>query len=191
MTERGRGLPLGLTVVLGLASAGLATVSSAQVWATASTRLPAVREVEARGSDVAPVALPLALVVLASWGALFVLRRRGRRVVAVVGGVAAVLAAAVTVVRRGDAQDVAAHLLSSGEAVTSATTWPLLAALGAAASAALFAVAFISASWWPEMSRKYDSPAAGPGTAAGTAAGEESDPATMWKALDAGHDPTD
>ena len=190
MTERS-GPGLGATVVLGLAGAGLATVSSAQVWATARATEPALRTVEARGGEVAPVALPLALVALASWGAVLVLRRRGRRVVAGLGLLAALGVATAVVLRAHDARDVATGLLTTGAGSTqsSATSWPWLAVAGAVVSAAVSAVALRQAGRWPEMSSRYDAPTGEAGLADGPP--EETSSTDLWKALDEGRDPTE
>src|SRR5699024_6562218 len=134
---------LGPTVVLGLAGAGLATVSSAQVWGRARATEPALRTVEARGGEVAPIALPLALVALASWGAVLVLRRRGRRVVATLGLLAALGVALAVILRAGEGAGTAASMLSNGagSVSSSGTSWPWLALLGAVLSALASAVA--------------------------------------------------
>ena len=181
---------LGPTAVLGLAGAGLATVSSAQVWARASAAEPALRSVEARGGEVAPLALPLALVALASWGAVLVLRRRGRRVVSALGLLAAVGVVAAVVPSAHRAPGVATDLLpDSAERITSsATAWPWLAVVGAVLTALAFAVALREAGRWPEMSSRYDAPAGEAVTEATVA--EDASSAELWKALDEGRDPT-
>ncbi len=193
----------GRTVLVGLAGAALAATGSAQAWGTATTRSPALRTVTAQGSDVAPVALPLALVALAAWGTVLVLRRTGRRVVSVLGLLAAVGAGVVVVTEVSGAAGAAAELLSGGgEDVTTGTTlWPWATLLGCVLAAAGFVVALLRAHTWPEMSRRYDAPTGATGTA-GTAAGdatarpavpaeaEQMSDAELWRALDDGHDPT-
>ena len=181
---------LGPTVVLGLAGAGLATVSSAQVWATAQASSPALRSVEARGSEVAPLALPLALVALAAWGAVLVLRRRGRRVVAMVGLLAGLGVVATVVPKAHEAPDVAVGLLSTSASEVSSdpTVWPWLAVTGAVLTALGFVVALREAGRWPEMSSRYDAPVGE--TRAATPAPEEATSAELWKAMDEGRDPT-
>lgn len=185
---------LGPTAVLGLAGSGLAAVSSAQVWGRAEAAMPAARTVEARGADVAPLALPLALVALASWGAILVLRRRGRRVVAGLGLAAAVGVLVTVLVRVGEVSQTAGSMLAGGSAradlETTTTAWPYVACVGAVLAAAAFVVALRSASGWPEMSRRYDAPAAGNAPAAGATDGDAA-PADLWRALDEGRDPTD
>ena len=189
---------MGPTVVAGLAGAGLAAVASAQVWGRAEATVPAVRVVEARGADVAPVALPLALVALASWGAVLVLRRRGRRVVAMTGFVASLGAAVAVAVRLGAVEATARDLVSGGasrsDVTTDVTVWPYAAVVGALVSALLFVVAWRTAPTWPEMSSRYDAPAErGERAASGdtsASAGDQATPGELWKALDEGRDPT-
>ncbi len=191
---------LGPTAVLGLAGAGLAAVSSAQVWGRAEAAMPAVRTVEARGADVAPLALPLALVALASWGAILVLRRRGRQVVALLGLAAAIGVVVSVLTRVGDVTGTAGSLLAGSETradlTTSTTAWPYLACAGAVVAGIGFALAVRGAATWPEMSRRYDSPSAGAAPVAGSepAAGPEDEggsaPVDLWRALDEGRDPT-
>jgi uncharacterized membrane protein (TIGR02234 family) len=191
---------MGPTVVAGLAGAGLAAVASAQVWGRAEATAPAVRVVEARGADVAPVAVPLALVALAAWGALLVLRRRGRRVVAVVGFAAAVGVAVTVAVRVGAVDATARDLVSGGatrgDVSTDVTLWPYAAAVGAVVSAVLFVVAWRAAPTWPEMSSRYDAPVAERADAAegtgqrGAEVSGEPTAGELWSALDEGRDPT-
>lgn len=194
MSERS-GPGLGPTAILGLAGSGMAAVSSAQVWGRAEAAMPAVRTVEARGADVAPLALPLALVALASWGAILVLRRRGRRIVATLGLVAALGVLVTVLVRVGEVSQTAASLLAGGSAradlETATTAWPYVACVGAVLAAAAFAVALRSAAGWPEMSRRYDAPTDGAAaTTGGPSDGEDAAPADLWRALDEGRDPT-
>ena len=173
----------GPTVLLGIAGAALATAGANQPWAEASTRSPALRTVTADGTDVAAGVLPLALVALAAWGTVLVLRRRARRLVSVVGLLAAGGAAAVALTAAPTAPDVALSLLGAGsadQATQDATAWPFVTAGGALAAAAAFVVALLHAGRWPELSSRYDAPGdTGP-----------ADSQDLWKALDEGRDPT-
>jgi uncharacterized membrane protein (TIGR02234 family) len=127
----------------------------------------------------------LALVALAAWGAVLVLRRRGRRVVAVLGLLAALGAAVAVVTSAGDADEVASGMLGGASDVTVSTSaWPAVTVAAALLAAAAFAVALVRAPGWPEMSTRYDSPSDG-----GREADSMSD-AELWRALDEGHDPT-
>jgi len=181
----GRAPGFGPTVLLGLAGAGLAAVAGGQTWATATASAPAVRTAAASGGDVDPVGVPLTLLALVAWGAVLVMRRRGRRVAAGVGLLAALGAAGSAVAFAGRAADVAARRLGDpAEAATATTAWPLALVVGCLLSAAAFLVALRAAGRWPEMSRRYDAPQDG-------ARSEERSGATdLWRALDEGRDPT-
>jgi uncharacterized membrane protein (TIGR02234 family) len=173
------------TVLLGLAGAGLAAVAGAQTWASATTSAPAVRTAAASGADVDPVGLPLTLLALVAWGAVLVMRRRGRRVAAGLGLLAVLGAAASVVPYASTATDVAARRLGDpADATTTTTSWPLALVVGCLLSAAAFVVALRAAGRWPEMSRRYDAPEDGARSV------EPSGATDLWRALDEGRDPT-
>jgi uncharacterized membrane protein (TIGR02234 family) len=178
---RARSRSFGPTLLAGLAGSGLGTVAATRSWAEATTRETGVRTVAAQGTDVAPAVLPLALVALAVWGTVLVLRRRGRRAVAVLGLLAGGAGAVTALLAAPSAADQARELLG-GAAVASVSTtaWPYVAAAGCLVSALAAVVAWVHAPRWPEMSARYDAPDDTSGTT----------PADWWKALDAGHDPT-
>lgn len=185
MAEPRRRTAFGPVLVVGLLAAALATVGAGSTWAEATTTVQGTRTVEASGTDVAPATLPLALVALACWGAVLVLRSRGRRVVSVLGLLASTGAAAAALTSRGDAAGVAYRLLGGASDITvSTSSWPWMAVGAALVAAAAFAVAFVQAPRWPEMSSRYDAPAD-----RGPAEDTMSD-ADLWRALDQGHDPT-
>jgi uncharacterized membrane protein (TIGR02234 family) len=157
-------------------------VAATRGWAEATSTTTGTRTVAATGADVAPLVLPLALVALASWGTVLVLRRRGRRVVAVIGLLAATGAGVAALVTARSAPEVALDLLGEVTgATTGSTAWPWVAVAGCALSAVASLVAVRRAHEWPEMSSRYDAPGDRP-------AGNT--PTDMWKALDAGQDPT-
>ncbi len=181
----------GSTLLAGLAGAALALAGATQPWAEATTRTPALRTVAADGTDVAALVLPLALVSLAAWGTVLVLRARGRRVVSVLGLVASLGAAATVAATVGSSTDTAACLLGDVPTTSSSTTaWPYVAGVGALLSAVAFVRAFVKAPTWPEMSAMYDAPAAGSSRSAEQRPSEELSDAELWKALDEGRDPT-
>ena len=193
MAEPRRRSSFGRTVLTGAAAAALATVGATQTWAEATRRAPGLRTVSASGTDVAPVVLPLALVALACWGTVLVLRRRGRRVVAVLGIASSLVAGAVAVLAMGDAGAAASRLLGGAADSTATTWWPWACAAGCLVSALAFGVAFSRAATWPEMSSRYDAPGdADHARPRGAADREEQQPsgAALWKALDEGDDPT-
>jgi hypothetical protein len=154
-----------VTLLVGGLGAAIAAVAAHQTWMRAHGKTPGLPEVTASGSDVAPVVLPLALVALAAWGTVLVLRVTGRRIVAVIGLVASVAASVVVLTHVGDAHG---------------TGWPVVAGVGAVLSAAGFGVVLARAQRWPEMSRRYDAPT-------DQQAQTNND---LWKALDEGRDPT-
>ena len=181
----------GPTLLAGLGGAALALAGASRPWAEATTRTPALRTVTADGTDVAPLVLPLALVSLAAWGTVLVLRARGRRVVSVLGLVASLGAAAAVAAAVGSATDTAARLLGDVPTTsTSTTAWPYVAGAGALLSAVAFVGALVKAPTWPEMSARYDAPTTGSSGPVTERPSEELSDAELWKALDEGRDPT-
>jgi hypothetical protein len=173
------------TVAAGLATAALAAVASAKPWfrlASDSPALPGVPPSE-RAIDM-PLALALSLVVLAGWGVVLVSRGALRRVLVAVAVLAGLgLVACVATAPFGLPDDLRDAL---GPAATGVDVQPT-GWFATAAVASLLSLATLLAGWrlaprWPTMSSRYDAPA----TRAREA--EETD---LWKALDAGHDPTD
>lgn len=177
----------GPAVLLGLAGAVLAAVSATREWATArgdAAGLPV--EASVTGADSQPLVASLALVALAAWGVLLVVRGRLRRVVAVLGLAAALGALVSVVVAFGGVQDdalaeVAVRGATGDTFATGLSAWYYLAGAGALAAAVALAVAVVRAPGWPAMGSRYDAPAA-------WAAGPTDE--DMWRALDEGHDPT-
>ena len=161
------------TVLVGVASAGLAVVASNSVWAVRDDGAPS-RPVELAGSDLVPLVVPLTLVALACWGAVLVLRRRGRRVVAVLGAAAGIAATAVTVTRLAGSDDL------------DLSPWPWVVAASAAVTAGALARVWVAAPDWPEMSSRYDRRAED----ARAREDRPQGPAELWRALDEGRDPT-
>ncbi len=179
----------GGVLAIGAASATLGVFAAGRTWATAATTSPGRREVAVAGSDVAPVMFPLALVALACWGALLVLRTPGRRVVAILGALAAAGGAAAAILSAPDATDAASDLLSAtADGGTATTAWPWVGAVALVCCLATFVVAFLRCPTWPEMSRRYDRDAES--TPGADIARTEETPADQWRALDDGRDPT-
>lgn len=174
------------TVLLGLGGATLAAVAAAQEWATArgtATGVPVSGS--ATGAESSPQALALALVALAGWGVVLVLRGRVRIVVAVVGLVASAGVLATVATGSGDARSAAREAVTASgatSAVLSAavTGWYWAAGVGALLSLLAFAVAAVRAARWPAMGARYDAPTAPTPV-------QDRD---LWRALDEGRDPT-
>lgn len=154
-----------LTLLVGGLGAALAAVAAHQTWTRAPGQSAGLPAVTSSGAEVAPVVLPLALVALAAWGTVLVLRLTGRRVVAVVGLCASVAAAVVALTHAGDQHG---------------TAWPVVAGVAAVLSTVGFGVVLVKARGWPEMSRRYDAPS-------DEKAQTDND---LWRALDEGRDPT-
>ena len=178
----------GPAVLVGIAGATLAAVSAGRDWATASGDNAGVEVTEAvAGSDTAPLALALALVALASWGAVLVLRGQVRRVAAVLGALAAAGVLATLVDAFDGAQDDALDAVStmgvtSDVAGATLTGWYWATGVGAVLALVALVAAVVRAPSWPAMGSRYDAPA----TRAERPATDED----LWRALDEGHDPT-
>lgn len=180
----------GAALAVGLGGATLAAVSSGQDWATARGDSAGVEVTAAvRGADTAPLALALALVALAAWGAVLVLRGRVRQSVALLGALASAGVLVSVVERFGGAQvDALEELRARGAvgdvAVASLTGWYWATAVGALLALLALGVAVAKARHWPAMGSRYDAPTATPRSA------EEQSEQDLWRALDEGHDPT-
>jgi uncharacterized membrane protein (TIGR02234 family) len=193
MPERPRSRSFGPTVLLGLGGAALAAVAGSRDWSRASGRSGGV-EVAAvvKGSDAAPLALALALVALAAWGVVLVVRTRARQVVAVLGALAAAGSLAATVVAFGRARDDAVAAVLAKGAVAAAgpsaslTGWYFTAAAGALVALAGFVVTVVAAPAWPQMGTRYDAPSARADAEPDRPASEQE----LWRALDDGRDPS-
>ncbi|HET7388017.1 MAG TPA: Trp biosynthesis-associated membrane protein [Nocardioidaceae bacterium] len=183
------------TVVLGLAGSALAAVAGAKDWASATGDAAGVPvQATVAGSEAAPLVVALALVSLAAWGVLLVMRRRLRVAAAALGGLAALGAFVSAVTSAGTARDdAAASAVAKGASAASAahlTGWYYLALVATAVAAAALCVAAVRGSRWPAMGSRYDAPGAeADGPDQPGRAGEASD-LEMWKALDEGDDPT-
>ena len=183
---RGRATRFGPTVLLGLTGAALTTVATSRDWATASGSAAGVDvAASVKGSSTAPLAVALALVALAGWGVVLVLRGRARQVGAAIGALASAGVLVTVLVAFGRAQDdaVEAVVARGGTGDTfgsSLTAWYYVSAVAAATTLLTFAVAVVAAPRWPAMGSRYDAPGAAEPVA-------EQD---MWRALDDGRDPT-
>jgi uncharacterized membrane protein (TIGR02234 family) len=181
------------TVLAGLAGAVVAAVAAGRTWATASGSAAGVHvRAGVTGSDAAPLALALALVSLAAWGVVLVVRGTARRVVAGIGAAAALGVVAATVAGFGrahaDATDAAvAKGAARGVVEANVSGWYYLTVLGGVLALAGFVVAVAAAPRWPAMGSRYDAPRA-PGDRGTGPAVTDTD---MWRALDDGRDPTE
>lgn len=183
----GRDRWFGPAVLAGIGGATLAAVAGSRTWATARGDAAGLQvEESVSGADSQPLVAALALVALASWGVLLVLRGRVRRVVAGLGLLAAAGALAGVLAgfaaTQDDAVDAAIARGATGDTfVTALTAWYYLAGVGAVAAVAALLLAVVRSPGWPAMGSRYDAPAARQDS------GSEED---MWRALDEGRDPT-
>ncbi|GAA4108094.1 TIGR02234 family membrane protein [Nocardioides fonticola] len=189
----------GPVILLGLAAGTLAAVAGSKPWVeprSADGQTQAFARFVAVGGDSGelPVATSLALVALACWGVVLVTRGRPRRAVAVLGLIASAgLVAAVVwswfTLADTFASDLAA---AAGSPVrVRHTPWAYGGSVGAVLALVAAAVAVRAVGEWPEMGTRYDAPTTPPTLAQVEADGGEVSNLDLWKAIDAGHDPTD
>jgi hypothetical protein len=184
MAERPARTGFAPTVALGLVAATLSSVASAKPWFRAAIDHKLVAGVSDpdKTADM-PLALALSLVVLAGWVAALVTRGRVRRAVTglALASALGVVACAVTAPFTLPDQ-IRANLPGGSDDVSvSPTGWFVAAAIAAALSVAVLALAWRWSPRWPTMSSRYDAPAARAATPSDT---------DLWKALDEGRDPT-
>lgn len=175
-------------VLAGLAGAGLTAVAGTRIWATAEGDAAGLRVAgSVTGADTQPLSTSLALVALAAWGVVLVVRGRVRRAVAVVGLLAGAGSLAAALAGAGSAPDDArAAAVVSGAtgdvASTGMSAWYYLTVAGAAVTVVAFASAVRRSPSWPSMGARYDAPA--------DRRAEEIAEEDLWRALDEGRDPT-
>ena len=194
----------GPVVLLGVAAAGLASVAGSKPWVSgrsgafdtsAQDNQAMVSTLSVNGANESPLAAALALVLLACWGVLLVTRGRFRRAVAGLALVAALGLAATTVEASRSLPDKLADALvemSGTDTVsTSLTSWYAAAVVAAVLAVTTTVAAVRLVPGWPEMGTRYDAPT--DRGASGAASDGEAAPTEnidIWKALDAGRDPT-
>ena len=193
MSERSPRRTFGPVVLAGLATAALAAVAASKPWIGGGSTGAADASMSALETGVrSPLASAVALVLLACWGVLLVTRRTVRRVFAVLALVAAVGLVVTVVVGHAQlpdqARDSARAVLSGGRRDTGFTGWFWTAAVASVLALVPAALAVRLAGSWPEMGSRYDAPGA---RAEAEAAREPQTEQELWKALDAGQDPTD
>lgn len=179
-------------VLAGLATAGLTAVAAAKPWFTAS--LAADQRLGVRDSDTGadmPLALALALVVLAAWGVVLVGRTAARRVVLALAALAGAGVVACVVIAPSSLPDQVRDRIGGdrGSFGVDPSGWYVAAAIASVLGLVAVVAAWVLAPRWPTMSSRYDAPAARRTEVA--ADGAASDQTALWKELDQGRDPTD
>jgi len=175
-------------VLAGFASAAVLTVTAARNWFELGGNKMGVGVPSSELRADMPLALALALIVLAAWGVVLVTGPRARRLVLALAGVADLgIVACVVAAPMTLPDQIRTDLAVDGGLRGEPTTAYLVAAV-----VVVLALAPIVAGWrlaplWPEMSSRYDAP-----TAAATASDPDAptDDLSLWKALDEGRDPT-
>jgi uncharacterized membrane protein (TIGR02234 family) len=179
---KSRTLAFGCLIIGG----ALALVGSAQPWWRADSQGVVVKFSGTQATT--GLSQALAIVTLASTSLLLVLQTRGRRVV---GALLLLVGIAIAVVGglrlRPSAEAVRTQLrevtLTDAFQLT-ATVWPWVFALSGVLVAGGAVLTMITAAAWPSASDRFQ---AGLVKAEGSAS---DDPAELWKAMDAGVDPT-
>jgi heme A synthase len=191
MTERRRSF--GPVVALGLAAGVLSAVASNRIWLEYTDPdqrvLDPARSVSEVGAQM-PLALALALVVLACWGVVLVSRGRARRAVAFLALLAAIGVVAVVVYawfQLPDQRPTPTIVpIRDSMAGLSWTAWYWVAAVASLASVVAAALAVAWCPQWPEMGSRYDAP----GESHDDVPAEEQSNLDLWKSMDQGRDPT-
>ncbi|MCW2817732.1 MAG: hypothetical protein JWR42_519 [Marmoricola sp.] len=186
----------GPVVLLGLATAGLAAVASSKPWigGTSQAGTDATMSAVDTGTRY-PLASALALVLLAAWGVLLVTRGRVRRAFAVLAALAAVGLVVAVVAGHAQLPDQARAstraVLTGRSAGTGFTAWFWATAVAAVLAVVPAVLAVRLVGTWPEMGSRYDAPGARADREAREAPPAPETEQELWRALDAGHDPTD
>jgi hypothetical protein len=175
----------GPIVLAGLGSAAIVSVTAARDWFVLGhdTKVGYLVPDDELRADM-PAALALALVLLAAWGVVLVTGPRTRRVMLTLAALAALgVLVCLVVAPLTLPADIRSALPDGGTGDRADPT----AAYVVTCVAAPVALAIVLAGWvlaprWPTMSSRYDAP---------TTPSPDADEADLWKALDAGRDPTD
>jgi uncharacterized membrane protein (TIGR02234 family) len=178
-------------VLLGAAGAGLAAGFTGRTWATVTMRggpdlVPSLQALTGRSLSGGITALGLA--GLAGIAALLATRGWARTAVGVLlTGFGVLIAVLAPLAVRGDnvvsaAADRTNLTRLTGDLTVHVGGWWIVALLGGILLAAAGLLTVVRGRRWPGMSARYDRP--------GTAPRVGDDPASLWKSLDRGDDPT-
>lgn len=189
----------GPVALAGLGTAALVAVTAARDWFRigGEARVGFLVPEDQLRADM-PLALALALVLLAAWGVVLVTGTRARRFVLALAALAALgILVCLVVAPLTLPDDIRAGLGGEGSGSSVGPTAAyLVCCVAAPLAVAATVVGWRLAPRWPQMSSRYDAPSVtAPGSAPGpgsrAAAAEDLADRDLWKALDEGHDPTD
>lgn len=171
----------------GLLGAALALLAGAQSWWRA--RSTGVSVAFSGSETTAGLSQALGVLALAGWLLVLVLRRRGRRLVGVVAALTGLGIALVGGLRRppsaATVQAGVREVSLADQFALTASAWPYLYAAAGLLVLAGGVLVTTTAARWPQRADRFSRAAA---TARVTAA---DDPAEVWRAQDAGLDPTE
>ena len=188
-------------VLAGLVSAAVVAVAAARDWFRigTSTKVGFLVADDQLGADM-PLALALALVLLAAWGVVLVTRARARRFMLALAALATAGIIACLVVAPFTLPDEVRSNLGGqdGGNRVGPTAAYLVTCVAAPLALVLVVLGWRFAPRWPEMSSRYDAPAGAgsadvPASATPRGSGatdEDLADRELWKALDEGRDPT-
>ena len=169
-----------------LLGSALALVGGAQPWWRATGEGVVLRFTGTQATG--GLSQALAIVALAGTLLMLALRTRGRRVVGallLLVGVGLAMLGGLGLQPNADAVGSEVHGVGLAAFQLSATVWPWVFAVSGALVAIGGALTMITAGTWPARSNRFQ-----PGQSKAEVPASE-DPAELWKAMDAGADPTD
>lgn len=181
------------SVLATLATGGLAFFASSRTWVSADLQAGGLPSdaVDVTGNQVQPLLGALALVIAAAAIAVLAAGRTVRRWVGILIALAAAAGLVITVTTDPSGSGALASAIQDSPAFTgdnapadlARSWWPIAAAAAFAIAVALGGLIAVYGPSWPTMGSRYDAPAA----ERRSVSDNESD---LWKALDAGEDPT-
>jgi uncharacterized membrane protein (TIGR02234 family) len=182
---------LAAATLLGVAGAGLVAGLAGRTWVTVTERAAGLQTVSQHltGRSLSGVIAALGWAGLAGIAALLATRGWPRVAVGVLLTVFGVVIAVVspTAVRRAHALSVAGRQSNlarlTGNVTVHPNAWWVISLAGGVLLAAAGLLTVARGRRWPGMSTRYDRPGAAPPP-------RNDDPASLWKALDRGDDPT-
>jgi uncharacterized membrane protein (TIGR02234 family) len=182
---------LALAALLGAVGAALVAGFAGRPWATVVERAAGLETLSQHltGRSLNGAIAALSWAGLAGIAALLATRGWARVVIGLLLTVFGVVIAVIspTAVRRTHVLSVAGETSNlarlAGDVTVHTNGWWVVSLAGGALLAAAGALTVVRGRRWPGMSSRYDRPAAAPPPS-------EDDPASLWKALDRGDDPT-